>query len=169
MMFSTMRSVKAEIVKNGLTSRADRMIDPSATYSPLCTAWVSSRNTFPRWSRSFSGPFTDTGVHLLVRNNAALFDIALRLAHCSEKRDFVSSVTIIDVVRQSVDCLKDRLFNTHGPRLAKTEIIRNGEGRQIKVRDREDAIAGTPTFRLAAETDTPAACAPLSLHFAATA
>jgi hypothetical protein len=27
MMFSTMRSVKAEIVKKGFTSRADRMID----------------------------------------------------------------------------------------------------------------------------------------------
>ena len=31
MMFSTMRSVNAEIVKNGLTSSAERMIDPSAT------------------------------------------------------------------------------------------------------------------------------------------
>jgi len=30
-MFSTMRSVKAEMVKKGLTSRADRIIDPSAT------------------------------------------------------------------------------------------------------------------------------------------
>lgn len=30
-MFSTMRSVSAEIVKKGFTSSADRMIDPSAT------------------------------------------------------------------------------------------------------------------------------------------
>ena len=29
-MFSTMRSAKAEIVMKGLTSSADRMIDPSA-------------------------------------------------------------------------------------------------------------------------------------------
>jgi hypothetical protein len=32
-MFSTMRSVNTEIVKKGLTSSADRMIDPSATYT----------------------------------------------------------------------------------------------------------------------------------------
>jgi hypothetical protein len=30
-MFSTMRSVRAEIVKKAFTSSADRMIDPSAT------------------------------------------------------------------------------------------------------------------------------------------
>ena len=30
-MFSAMRSAKAEMVKKGFTSRADRMIDPSAT------------------------------------------------------------------------------------------------------------------------------------------
>ena len=33
MMFSTMRSVRAEIARKGFTSRADRMIDASATFA----------------------------------------------------------------------------------------------------------------------------------------
>src|SRR5262249_21337390 len=57
-------------------------------------------------ARRFFGPFTDPSLHLLVRNNATLFDVALSLAHRNEKRDFVSSVTIIDVVWESIYGLK---------------------------------------------------------------
>ena len=62
--------------------------------------WIESPRCRSRISRSrlFSGPFSDPSFHLLVRNNTTLFDIALRLAHCGEKSDFVSSVTVIDVV-----------------------------------------------------------------------
>jgi hypothetical protein len=48
--------------------------------------------------RPLRSPFIDASFHLLVRDDAALFDIALRLAHCGEKSDFVSSVTVIDVI-----------------------------------------------------------------------
>ena len=89
--------------------------------------------------------FTDPSLHLLVRNNATLFDVALSLAHRSEKRDFVGSITIIDVVWQSVDRMKDLLFNAHGPRLTEFAPTRNMAMKRNKVR-----LSGTP--RLAGET-----------------
>jgi len=59
------------------------------------------------------GPFTDPSFHLLVRDEATLLDVALGFTHGGEKCNFLGGVTVIDIVRQPVDCLKNLIFNTH--------------------------------------------------------
>ena len=65
---------------------------------------------------------------MLVRDEPALLDVALRLAYCSEKGNLIGSVAIIDVVRETIDRLKHLFLDTHGRRLVEREPTRNDRG-----------------------------------------
>jgi hypothetical protein len=79
---------------------------------------VISRSLGCRWklsrSRLVSGPLTDASFHLLVRDDASLLDVALGFSHSGEKCNFLGGVTVIAVIRQPVDRLKNLIFNAHG-------------------------------------------------------
>ena len=59
-------------------------------------------------------PFTDPSFYLLVRNEAAMFDIAVGFTHRSQKRNFIRCVAKIDVVWKPIDSLEHLFFNAHG-------------------------------------------------------
>jgi hypothetical protein len=50
---------------------------------------------------------------LLVRNDAALFNISLGFTHGGEKCNFIGGVTVIDVIWEPIDRVKNLIFNTH--------------------------------------------------------
>ena len=79
-------------------------------------------------SKLFSGPFIDASFHLLVRDDAAVFDVVFSFSHRGEKCDFICRIAKIDVVRQSVNRLKNLLFNTHASNVAETKKARNADG-----------------------------------------
>lgn len=76
-------------------------------------------------SKLFSGPFIEASFHLLVRDDAAVFDVVFSFSHRREKCDFICRIAIINVVRKSIDRLKNLFFNAHDARLAETEAVRN--------------------------------------------
>jgi len=51
---------------------------------------------------------------LLVRDDAALFNISLGFAHGGEKCDLVRDISVIDIVWKPVDRLKNLFLNAHG-------------------------------------------------------
>src|SRR5207247_1001891 len=72
-------------------------------FAAPCTVQSLRYRSKPSPSRLVCGPFTDPSFHLLVRDEPALFDVAFRLAYCSEKGNLIGSVAIIDVIRKTID------------------------------------------------------------------
>src|SRR4051794_7073158 len=89
-----------------------------------CAERCSGRLPRCRWTHAPSklacGPFVDSGLHLLVRDKSAFLDVALCLAHCSQKRDLLGNVTIIDVIGKPVNGLKNLILDAHVQNLAKS-------------------------------------------------
>ena len=57
--------------------------------------------------------FVDASFHLLVRDDAAVFDIVFCFSHCGEKCDFICRIAIIDVVWKSINRLKNLFLDAH--------------------------------------------------------
>ena len=66
--------------------------------------WVTESKT-----ELASGPFTDPGFHLLVRDEATLLDVT----HSGEECNFLRGVTVIDVIWKPVNRLEDLFFDAH--------------------------------------------------------
>jgi hypothetical protein len=69
--------------------------------------------------------FTDPNFHLLIRDEAAVFDVVFSFSHSGEKCDLVGDFLVIGIVRQPVNRLKNLIFNAHDARLAEMEAVRN--------------------------------------------
>ena len=82
-MFSTMRSVKAEMVKKGLTSSADRIIQPSPRLrrakERVCSLSLRLGAT-PRWSRSVWLLWLFLALRLFLGRRAISASLHLRMA-----------------------------------------------------------------------------------------
>jgi hypothetical protein len=63
---------------------------------------VSARAPGPtREPRALPNHLTDANFHLLVRDDAAVFDVVFSFSHRGEKCDFICRIAIIDVVWKS--------------------------------------------------------------------
>jgi hypothetical protein len=95
-------------------------------------------------------PFIDASFHLLVRDDAAVFDVVFSFSHRGEKCDFICRIAIINVVWKSIDRLKNLFFNAHDARLAEPKVFPNGSKQKSVLANRQNQVA--------------AATAPLSIH-----
>ncbi len=92
----------------------------------------------PSPSRLFSGPLTETSLHLLVGDKTIVLDVLLGFSHRGQKRDLVGHIPIVDVIWEPAGGLKNLLFNAYKSKPTGTDM-----GRQFCKKLRHAATPST--------------------------